>query len=293
MFLLQVVFPLLLPEWVLYLSGWVAMTAQFTLTTANFSHAGRPRRAGPGVSTMYQYEWIMLGWAPGVFGCQRMGPQGGFHTEELATHCMQLAWFETGSRPMGRPSGLVSFGYSCWNRQRGSMLSPDLVSILTWTEMVPLLLALAGSFMTVYTSLHCWELMLSMIISFGCMSPTVLQSNVAINRSLCSGLFSVLALAACEYLPFLWLWNRGWWQDACGLVVLELWHFACQWPFFPQPLHAESWGGQLCLLGGCWQVQLGHSAYDVCGLESCAWKVWHTVCTTCPAHIAATPDSTA
>ena len=53
------------------------------------------------------------------------------------------------------------------------MLPPDLVSILTWTEVVPLLLALAGSLMTVYASWHCWELMLSMIISFGCMSPTV------------------------------------------------------------------------------------------------------------------------
>ena len=50
---------------------------------------------------------------------------------------------------MGRPSGLVCFGCSCWNRQKGSMLPPDLVSILTQTEAVPLLLVLAGSFMTV------------------------------------------------------------------------------------------------------------------------------------------------
>ena len=56
------------------LSGWLVMTAQFTWTTANFSHAGRPKRAGPGVSAIYHYEWIMCGWAPGVFGCQRMGP---------------------------------------------------------------------------------------------------------------------------------------------------------------------------------------------------------------------------
>ena len=82
------------------------------------------------------------------------------------------------------------------------MLPPDLVSILTWTEAVPLLLALAGSLMTVYASLHCWELMLSMIISFGCMSPTFPQSIAAMNRSLCGGLFSVLALAACDSLPF-------------------------------------------------------------------------------------------
>ena len=47
---------------------------------------------------------------------------------------------------MGRPSGLVCFRCSCWNRWRGSMLPPDPVSILMQTEVVPLLLALAGSF---------------------------------------------------------------------------------------------------------------------------------------------------
>ena len=134
---------------------------------------------------------------------------------------------------MGRPSGLVCFRCSCWNRWRGSMLPPDLVSILTWTEAVPLLLAPAGSFMTMHTSLHHWELMLSMIISFWCTSPTVLESIAAMNRSLCVGLFSVLALAACDSLLFSWLLNWGWWWDTCRLVVLELWHFACQWPFFP------------------------------------------------------------
>ena len=127
----------------------------------------------------------------------------------------------------------------------------------------------------------------------GCTSPTVLQSMVSTNRSFCGDLFSVLALAPYGSLPFLQLLNWGWLWDACRQVVLELRHFAHQWPFFPQPLHAESWAGQLCLLGGCWWVQLGHSAYDVCGLESCAWWVWHTACTTCPKHIAAAPDSTA
>ena len=82
------------------------------------------------------------------------------------------------------------------------MLPPDPVSILTWTEAVPLLLALAGSLMTVYASLHCWELMLSMIISFGCTSPTVPQSIAVMNRSLCGDLFSVLALPACGSIPF-------------------------------------------------------------------------------------------
>ena len=74
------------------LSGWVVLTAQFTWTTANFSHAGRPRRAGLGVSAMYQYEWIMHGWGPGVLGCQRMGPWR-IPYWELETHCRQLAWF--------------------------------------------------------------------------------------------------------------------------------------------------------------------------------------------------------
>ena len=83
------------------------------------------------------------------------------------------------------------------------MLPPDPVSILTQTEVVPLLLVLAGSLMTMYTSLHHWELMLLMIISFGCTSPTVPQSIAAMNRSLCMGPFSVLALAACDSLPLL------------------------------------------------------------------------------------------
>ena len=89
------------------------------------------------------------------------------------------------------------------------MFPPDLVSILTQTEMVPLLLALAGSFMTVYASLHHWELMLLMINSFGSISLTVPQSIAAMNRSLCRGLFSVLDLAACDSLPFLQLLNSG------------------------------------------------------------------------------------
>ena len=82
------------------------------------------------------------------------------------------------------------------------MLPPDPVLILTQTEAVLLLLVLAGSLMTVYASLHCLELMLSMIISFGCTSPTIPQFIAAMNRSLCGGFFSVLALAACGFLPF-------------------------------------------------------------------------------------------
>ena len=98
------------------------------------------------------------------------------------------------------------------------MLPPDLVSILTWTEVVPLLLALAGSLMTVYASLHCWELMLPMIISFGYMSPTIPKSVAAMNRSLCGGLlcfgfgslwFSPLFTIFEMGLMMGWLWTSG------------------------------------------------------------------------------------
>ena len=77
------------------LLGWVVVIAQFTWTTANLSHAGRPKRAGPGVSAIYQYEWIMHCWAPGVIGCQRMGPQR-IPYRESETHCRWLAWFVWG-----------------------------------------------------------------------------------------------------------------------------------------------------------------------------------------------------
>ena len=119
---------------------------------------------------------------------------GGFCTGESETHCRWLAWFIQGP---GQWAGHLGWFVSdaVVGRWRGSMLPLDPVSILTQTEAVPLLLALAGSFMNVYASLHCWELMLSMIISSGCMSPTVPQSIAAMNRSLSVGLFSV------------WLWQ--------------------------------------------------------------------------------------
>ena len=110
---------------------------------------------------------------------------------------------------MGKPSGLVCFGCSCRNRQRGSMLPPDPVSILTQTEAVPLLLVLTGSFMTVYVSLHHWELMLLMIISFWCMSPTVLQSTAAMNRSLCVGVFSLFGFGSLLFSPLFMTLEMG------------------------------------------------------------------------------------
>ena len=54
--------------------GHLIVMAQFIFTTASISLEGRPRMAGPGVSTMYQYEFTLWGQAPGWPGCQVMGP---------------------------------------------------------------------------------------------------------------------------------------------------------------------------------------------------------------------------
>ena len=55
-------------------SGWATVMVQFIFMTASFSHDGRPRMAGPGVSATYQYEFTLWGQAPGWPGCQVMGP---------------------------------------------------------------------------------------------------------------------------------------------------------------------------------------------------------------------------
>ena len=39
--------------------GCLTMMAQFIFMTASFSLEGRPRMAGPGLSTMYQYEFTL------------------------------------------------------------------------------------------------------------------------------------------------------------------------------------------------------------------------------------------
>ena len=56
--------------------GCLTVMAQFIFTTASFSLEGRPRMAGPGVSTMYQYDFTLWGQELGQSGCQVMGPQG-------------------------------------------------------------------------------------------------------------------------------------------------------------------------------------------------------------------------
>ena len=126
----------------------------------------------------------------------------GLHTGESDTHCRQLAWFEQGP---GQWAGhLVWFVLDAAVGTDGGVVCYLQIwcLILKQTEKVPLLLALAGSLMTVYTSLHCWELMLSMIISFGCTSPTIPQFIAATNRSLCGGFFSVLVWQLVVLSPF-------------------------------------------------------------------------------------------
>ena len=45
--------------------GCLMVMTQFVFTTASFSLEGRPRMAGPGVSAMYQYDFILWGQEPG------------------------------------------------------------------------------------------------------------------------------------------------------------------------------------------------------------------------------------
>ena len=54
--------------------GCLTVMAQFIFTTASFSLEGRPRMVGPGVSTMYQYDFTLWRQEPGQSGCQVMGP---------------------------------------------------------------------------------------------------------------------------------------------------------------------------------------------------------------------------
>ena len=41
--------------------GCLTVMVQFIFTTASFSLEGRPRMVGPGVSTMYQYDFTLWG----------------------------------------------------------------------------------------------------------------------------------------------------------------------------------------------------------------------------------------
>ena len=48
-----------------FVPGHMTVMAQFIFRTASFSLEGRPRMAGPGVSTTYQYKFTLWGQATG------------------------------------------------------------------------------------------------------------------------------------------------------------------------------------------------------------------------------------
>ena len=187
---------------------------------------------------------------------------------------------------MGRSSGLVCFECSCWNRQRGSMLPPDPLSILMQTEAVPLLLALAGSLMTVYTSLHCWETdvvndhLLWVHVSY---HSTVHCSNEQVlvwEFLLCFG-FGSLWLS-----PLFMIFEMGWmtgclWASGvaasafCSPVTLLSTTFACQ------VMSRAVVSTRRVLTGavGAWCV--GSQQLGIMCLVGMAYSMYHVSCTHC------------
>ena len=86
------------------------------------------------------------------------------------------------------------------------MLPPALVLTLTWSEAVPLLLMLAGSFTMVCASLHLGAWTSSITISSGWVSPAVPQSTVSENSSSHGGVSLVLTFTMSAVFPFSWCW---------------------------------------------------------------------------------------
>ena len=82
------------------------------------------------------------------------------------------------------------------------MLPPALVLTLTWSEAVPLLLMLAGSFTMVYSSLHHGAQMSSITITLGLLSPAVPQLTVLANSLSHRGVSWVLTCTMLAFLPF-------------------------------------------------------------------------------------------
>ena len=81
--------------------------------------------------------------------------------------------------------------------------------------------------------------MLSMIISFGCMSPTISQSIAAMNRSLCGGFFLCFGFGSLWLSPLFMIFEMGWmtgclWTSGvaalafCSPVTLLSTTFVCQ-----------------------------------------------------------------
>ena len=142
MFLLQVVLPLLLPEWVLCMSGFyqVEWSQQHSSLRPQLTSyiLGEPREQD---QVCLQYTSMSGSCVVGLQECSvaRGWGHGGFHSGESETHCRQLAWFEQGPGQWAGHLGWFVLDAAV-GTDRSSMLPPDLVSTLTQTEAVPLLL---------------------------------------------------------------------------------------------------------------------------------------------------------
>ena len=247
MFLLWVALLLLLPVWVLCLLDFcqVEWSQQHSsLGPQLTSHMlGDPREQD---QVCLQCTSMSGSCVVGLQEClvARGWGHGRFHTGESETHCRQLAWFAQGpghlgwfvlDAVVGTDVGVVCYlqiWCQSWHGLRWCLYCWYLQAV--WWLCT--LHCTAGNWCCWWSS------------SLGaCLLP--FHSPLQQWTGLCVGVFLCLALAACGSLPFSQFLKWGWWWDACGLVVLQLWHFTHQWPFFPQPLHAKSWVGHLFLLG--------------------------------------------
>ena len=269
MFSLWVVLLLLLPEWgvvpVRLLSGWEVLTAQFTWTTANFSHAGRPKRAGPGVSAMYQYEWIMHGWALGCLVAQRMGHRG-FHTGELETHCRQLAWFIQGPGQ--------------WAGHLGWFVSDAAVG--TDREVVCYLQIWCQSWHRLRQYLYCWCLQaVWWLCTLHCTAGNCSNEKVFVWGSfLCYGFGSLW------FSPLFMIFETGLMMGHLWTSGITTLAFCSPVTFFPQPLHVDVTGRAVVsirrvLMGtvGAWCI--GCQWLGIMCLAGMAHSMYHMSCTHC------------
>ena len=272
-----------------WVQGCLTVMAQFIFTAASFSLEGRPRIVGSGVSATYQYDFTLWGWAPGQPGCQVIGPQSAPYRgiwDPLYAVSLVFTW----SRPVGRPAGLIWSGYRHQNTQRGNTLPPALVSTLTWSEAVPLLLALAGSCMVVYASLHCGAHTSLTMISLGWVFWTVVLGWMWCRAISSWGLWSSLTsmVSVLFFCPWWVLWFLGGHLDflCCdpGGGAFLGWSGLPPWHLVPSVPFCHNWnngshvlGSLLCQLGavGCsWdsplrvQMVSNHGCCGWCGLSA-------------------------
>ena len=206
--LLQVVLPLLLPEWVLCLLGfcWAEWSQQHSSLGPQLTchMLGDPREQD---QVCLQHISMSGSCVVGLQECLVARGWGyrGFHTGESETHCRQLAWFVWGPGQwaghlgwfvsdvaVGADGGVVCYlQIQCqsWHRLRQCLYCWHLQAVL-WLCMLH---CTAGNWC-------CW---------WWCTSPTVLQSIAAMNRSLCGGLFSVFDFGSLWFSPLFMTFEPG------------------------------------------------------------------------------------